>query len=125
MSSRKPTCPPGQVQRPDTLQGSQNSPVDWSAPQRLPLRILEEASMRYASISAASYCGVDLHARTMYVVVLDQHGHVRLERNLPTDPDAFLAALAPFRPDVAVACECVHSWYWLADLCADQKLPFA
>src|SRR5262245_1355794 len=80
--------------------------------------------MRYASISAASYCGVDLHARTMYVVVLDQHGNVRLAKDLPADPDAFLAAIAPFRPELAVACECVHTWYWLADLCAAQAIPF-
>jgi transposase len=80
--------------------------------------------MRYASLSAASYCGVDLHARTMYVVVLDAQGRTRFERNLPTDPDAFLAAIAPFRPDLAVGCECVHTWYWLADLCAEHNVPF-
>jgi len=81
--------------------------------------------MRYATLSAASYCGVDRHARTMYVVVLDRQGDVRLDNNLPASPDAFLAAIAPFRPGVAVACERVHSWYWLADLCAEQAIPFA
>src|SRR5262245_61218779 len=80
--------------------------------------------MRYATISAASYCGIDLHARTMYVVVLDQQGQVRLEKSLPARPDAFLAAIEPFRPDLAVACECVHTWYWLADLCAEHQVPF-
>jgi hypothetical protein len=75
--------------------------------------------MRYANVSTASYCGVDLHARTMYVVVLDSQGNTRLQRNLPTDPAAFLAAIAPFRPDLAVACERVHTRCWLADLCAD------
>jgi transposase len=80
--------------------------------------------MRYATCTAASYCGIDLHARTMYVVVLDAQGNTRLERNLPSSPDAFLAALAPFLPDVVVACECVHTWYWLADLCATHQIPF-
>src|SRR5262245_56309294 len=65
VNPEEPMCRRGQVRRLDTLQGSQNTRVDWSAPQRLPLRILEEASMRYATVSAASYCGVDLHARTM------------------------------------------------------------
>jgi len=27
--------------------------------------------MRYATVQAASYCGIDLHARTMYLVVLE------------------------------------------------------
>jgi transposase len=60
----------------------------------------------------------------MYVVVLDAQGNTRLERNLPTTPDAFLAAIGPFLPDVVVACECVHTWYWLADLCAAHQVPF-
>jgi hypothetical protein len=34
------------------------------------------------------YCGVDLHARTMYVCVLDQAGSVVFDANLPAGPDA-------------------------------------
>ena len=30
--------------------------------------------MRFATPTAAYYCGIDLHARTMYLVVLDQAG---------------------------------------------------
>jgi hypothetical protein len=76
---------------------------------------------RFASPTAASYCGIDLHARTMYLVVLDHAGDVRLRKNLPARPDAFLAAVAPFRPDLVVAGECVHTWYWLADACAAAR----
>jgi hypothetical protein len=35
------------------------------------------------------YCGVDLHARSMYVHVLDQKGQNRFEQDLPAGPDAF------------------------------------
>jgi transposase len=80
--------------------------------------------MRFASPTAAFYCGIDLHARTMYLVVLDHAGSVRLQRNLPAQPAAFLQAIAPFRPDLVVASECVHSWYWLADRCADEGIPY-
>lgn len=80
--------------------------------------------MRYANVTAASYCGIDLHARTMYLVVLDQQGHARFDKNLPANPDAFLQAISPFLPDIVVACECVHSWYWLADLCASKQISF-
>lgn len=70
------------------------------------------------------YCGVDLHARTMYLHVLDANGKTVFERDLPTDPDAFLAAIAPYRPDLVVGAECMFAWYWLADLCEDEGIPF-
>jgi transposase len=81
--------------------------------------------MRFLDRTAASYVGVDLHARTLYLVVLDAAGTVRLARNLPAKPDPFLSAVAPFRPDLLVGCECVHSWYWLADTCRRESIPFA
>jgi transposase len=71
------------------------------------------------------YCGVDLHARTMYTHVLDQAGKSVFAKDLPTDPAAFLAALEPFRPDLVVGAECMFAWYWLADLCEGQGIPFA
>jgi hypothetical protein len=37
-------------------------------------------------------------------------------------PDAFLAAIAPFRHDLVVGCECLFAWYWLADLCQTEKV---
>jgi transposase len=79
----------------------------------------KEADMRFYRPCTAFYCGVDLHAKSMYLCVLDRQGSTLLHRNLPTD------ALAPYRPDVVVACECLDSWYWLADLCAAEGLAFA
>jgi transposase len=80
--------------------------------------------MRYLTATAASYVGVDLHASSLHVCVLDQAGTVRLSRKLKARPEPFLEALAPFRPDVLIGCECVHTWYWLADACRDQGLRF-
>jgi hypothetical protein len=71
------------------------------------------------------YCGVDLHARSMYVHVLDANGKTRFEDDLPAGPDEFLHALKPFRKDLVVGCECMFAWYWLADLCEDEQIPFA
>jgi transposase len=81
--------------------------------------------VRYLTQTAASYVGVDPHARTLYVCVLDQAGTVRLSRNLPARPAPFLDGVAPFRPDLLVGCECVHTWYWLADTCRRGAIPFA
>lgn len=71
-----------------------------------------------------AYCGIDLHARSMYLCVLDPSGHTLLHRDIPAEPDAFLDAVAPFRDGLVVACECTFSWYWLADACAEHAIPF-
>jgi transposase len=41
-----------------------------------------------------------------------------------TEPDAFLKAIAPFREDIVVCVECMFPWYWLADLCSQEHIPF-
>jgi transposase len=80
--------------------------------------------MRLYTKSHQHYCGVDLHAKTMYVCLIDQEGDVQLHRNLACDPDRFLKAIKPYREDLVVAVECVFTWYWLADLCAAEGITF-
>ena len=70
------------------------------------------------------YAGVDLHARSLYLVVLDRDGQTCFGRNLPAQPEPFLRAVQPFRDGLLVACECVHPWYWLADTCRDHAIAF-
>jgi transposase len=70
------------------------------------------------------YAGIDLHARTLHLCVLDQAGNTVLDKNLPARPEPLLHALAPFREDLVLAAECMFAWYWVADRCADQKIPF-
>jgi transposase len=60
----------------------------------------------------------------MSVCVLDAAGEILLERKLETTPEAFLQTIAPFREGLVVACECMFTWYWLADLCAKEKIDF-
>ena len=80
--------------------------------------------MRFYNQPHRFYCGVDLHARTMYLCILDQAGQVVYDRNLPADPKTFLDAVAPFRDGLVVAVECLFCWYWLADLCAKEQIAF-
>jgi transposase len=61
----------------------------------------------------------------MFVHVLDADGKTVFEKDLPADPAAFLDAIEPYRSDLVVGCECMFAWYWLADLCADESIPFA
>jgi transposase len=70
------------------------------------------------------YCGIDLHARSMYICMLDATGATVLHKNYPCSPDAFLEAVAPFKNDLVVTTECVFCWYWLADLCEQQNITF-
>jgi transposase len=60
----------------------------------------------------------------MYLCVLNQEGETLLHRNMPAAPEPFLNAIAPYREDIAVAVECIFTWYWLADLCHREKIPF-
>ena len=80
--------------------------------------------MRFYTTQHPFYCGIDLHARTMDVCILDQHGEILVHRNMKTSPEAFLNVLAPYRQGIVVAVECLLTWYWLADLCADEGIPF-
>ncbi len=80
--------------------------------------------MRFYNQPHRFYCGTRLHARSMYLCILDSAGTILLHKNFPTDPDAFRQAIAPYRDDLVVAAECMFAWYWLADLCAAEKVPF-
>ena len=80
--------------------------------------------MRFYTNQHQFYCGIDLHARSMYVCVLKHDGEILLHRNMKAAPEPFLKAVAPYRDGLVVAVECLFTWYWLADLCADEGIPF-
>jgi hypothetical protein len=81
-------------------------------------------TMRFYQGQHRFYGGVDLHARSMYLCILDQGGQVVFDKNLPATGQAFLQAIAPFRDGLVVAVECLFCWYWLADLCAKEQIAF-
>ena len=74
--------------------------------------------MRFYTKQHQTYCGIDLHARTMYVCILNQAGEILVHQNMKASPDTLLRTIAPYRDDIVVAVECIFTWYWLADLCA-------
>ena len=51
------------------------------------------------------YCGLDLHARTRYVGILNRDGEIVGHRHLKASPDALLKVIAPDREAVVVAVE--------------------
>ena len=80
--------------------------------------------MRFYDGQHQFYCGVDLHTKRMYLCILDQEGNKRLHRNVPAKPREFLSAIKGFRDDLVVGAECMFTWYWLADLCLDERIKF-
>ncbi len=80
--------------------------------------------MRFYTKQHKFYCGIDLHARKMYACILDYKGDVLVHRNIATNRDQFLHIIKPYREDIAVAVECIFTWYWIADLCRENEIPF-
>ena len=80
--------------------------------------------MRFYTNQHPFYCGIDLHARTMYVCLMNHNGEILLHRNMKAAPEPFLKAMAPYREGLVVAVECIFTWYWLADLCAQEGIAF-
>ncbi len=80
--------------------------------------------MRFYTKQHKFYCGIDLHAKSMYLCILDQAGNVVLHRNIHTKPEKFLSTISRYREDIVVAAECMFTWYWVADLCSREKIPF-
>src|ERR1700730_13254016 len=81
----------------------------------------QESMMRFYSTQHRFYCGIDLHARTMHVCVLDHDGNVVFDRNLACRPETFLHAVAPFRDGLVVGVECMFAWYWLSEFLPHKK----
>ena len=80
--------------------------------------------MRFYTQQHAHYCGVDLHSKMMYLCIMTHDGQIVLHRNLKTDANVFLTAIAPYREGLVVGVECMFCWYWLADLCAREQIAF-
>ena len=79
--------------------------------------------MRFYTNQHQFYCGIDLQARSLYVCILSQDGEMLVHRNMNAAPEPFLKAMAPFRDGLVGALECIFTWYWLADLCAQEDIP--
>src|SRR5947207_5916554 len=81
--------------------------------------------MKYYTSTTEFNCGIDLHARQMYVCVMDRQGKKRVHTNVKdNDFKFFLKLIEPYKHDLTVCCECMFGWYWLADACQASGLTF-
>ncbi len=70
------------------------------------------------------YCGIDLHARVLYVCIIDQAGQTRVHKEIPASPEPLKKLLEPYLGNIVVGVECMHCWYWVSDFCEDLGVDF-
>ncbi len=70
------------------------------------------------------YCGIDLHARTLYVCIIDQQGKKLVHKEISAHPELLHPLLKPYLGEIIVGVECMHCWYWVADFCDDIGVDF-
>ena len=51
--------------------------------------------MRFYTKQHPFYCGIDLHARTLYVCILNQEGEIMFHRQVTASPEALLKVITP------------------------------
>ncbi len=70
------------------------------------------------------YCGIDLHAKLLYVCILDDKGEICLHKEIPACPVRLKQLLEPYIGNIVVGVECMHCWYWVSDFCQDLSIDF-
>jgi transposase len=81
--------------------------------------------MKYYTSTTQFNCGIDLHARQMYVCLMDRDGKKLVHTNIKNNDFAyFLKLIEPYKHDLTICCECMFGWYWLADACQAAGLHF-
>jgi len=70
------------------------------------------------------YCGIDLHARILYVCIIDQEGNTLVHKEISADPKKLYELLKPYIGNIVVGVECMHCWYWVSDFCNEIGVDF-
>ena len=81
--------------------------------------------MRFYKNQHQFYIGIDLHARTMYICVINNIGETVFHKNMECSRDNLELVTNTFGKDIVVGVECIFTWYWVADFCAEQGIDFA
>ncbi len=80
--------------------------------------------MKFYTKNHKFYCGIDLHARSMYICILDAEGRVMVHKDIKTEPSALENIIRPYACDLVIGVECMFSWYWVSDFCNSAGIPF-
>jgi len=67
------------------------------------------------------YGGIDLHASSNHIGLIDGDRRRVMRRKLANDPELILNVLGPYEADLAgIVVESTYNWYWLVDLLMDE-----
>lgn len=81
--------------------------------------------MNFYTKQKSFYCGIDLHAKSIYICLMDKDRNKLIHRKLKNNnTDILLKILSPYKHDLVVAAESTFNWYWLADFCAEHNIEF-
>ena len=80
--------------------------------------------MRFYNQQHKFYCGIDLHARKMYVCIISNKGRTVVHKNIKTEPEVLFELIFPYLEDIVVCVECMFAWYWVKDFCDEHRIPF-
>ncbi len=83
------------------------------------------SAVKYYTSTTEFNCGIDLHARQMYVCLMDRQGKKLVHTNVKdNDFEYLLKLIEPYKYSLTVCCERMFGWYWLADACQAAGLNF-
>jgi transposase len=80
--------------------------------------------MQYAQSQTPFTCGVDLHAKKMHATIFNQQGKMITRKEIPCRKQEVASFFLPYIGQLSVGVESTFNWYWLADLCKEQSIPF-
>ena len=84
----------------------------------------DEDRLRFYNCQHRHYCGIDLHVKTMYVCILDATGQTLVHRNREIESQRVSRDGCPVSGRSGRRRECMFTWFWLADICAAEGIPF-
>ena len=64
--------------------------------------------MKYYTKSHKYTCGSDLHARILYVCVIDSDGNILLHKKCKAKPEELLDLVQPYLEDLVIGVDYVH-----------------
>ena len=65
--------------------------------------------MRFNNEQHPFYCGIDLHARMLYVFILNSQGETVVHKNIKANPVALLNVITPYQDNLVIGVECMFS----------------
>ena len=80
--------------------------------------------MRFYTNQHKYYCGIDLHAKNLYVCIINQEAKILVHKNISTHPDYLMPLIEPYLDDLVLSVECMFTWYWISDFCFKHNITF-